>query len=174
MNLRNTILLEHTKANCTYIINWIGNNQQRFNELFNLFLNDEYRVIQRAAWPLSYAVIAHPQFIQKHFAKLLKNLKQPGIHDAIKRNTIRLLSEIEIPKAYHGEIMNTCFNYITDPVEKPSVKAFSLTMLHRLSERYPEIVPELRTIIEDRWDFESAAFKSSAKKILKEFSMNKR
>ena len=166
MQLRETILAEHSKANCARITNWIGSNQQRFDELFELFLNDEYRVVQRAAWPLSYAVIAHPQLIQKKFSKLLKNLKKPGLHDAVKRNTVRLLQDIVIPEKYHGEVMNICFDYLISPDEKPAVKAFSLTVLQKLSRQYPEIKNELRTIIEDRRDLESAAFRSRAKKIL--------
>jgi hypothetical protein len=36
--------------------------------------------------------------------------------------------------------------------------------------QFPEIRQELKTIIEDRWDFETAAFRSRAKKIFKELS----
>ncbi len=168
MQLRKAILSEHSKTNCTRIVKWIGHSQQRFHELFNLFLNDEYRVVQRAAWPLSYAVIAHPQLIQKYFGRLLKNLKKPGLHKAVKRNTVRLLQEIAIPKKYQGEVMSLCFDYIISPDEKPAVKTSSLTVLQQLSKLYPEIKQELKTIIVDRSDFESAAFKSRAKKILKE------
>jgi len=67
VNLRETILAEHSKAQTNLIIKWIGNSQQRFDELFDLFLKDEYRVVQRAAWPLSYVAIAHPKLISKHF-----------------------------------------------------------------------------------------------------------
>jgi hypothetical protein len=48
MDLRQTILAEHSKANCNKIVKWVGNSQKRFSELFNLFLNSEYRVNQRA------------------------------------------------------------------------------------------------------------------------------
>ncbi|WP_276502118.1 hypothetical protein [Terrimonas pollutisoli] len=167
MKLRERLLKEHSKTNCTAIVNWIGDSQQRFDELFDLFLNDEYRVVQRAAWPLSYAVIAHPKLIVKHFSKLFKNLQKPGIHDAVKRNTIRLLQDISIPKKFHGQVMNICFNYINSPAENAAVKAFALTVLDNLSKQYPEIKPELKTIIEDRWDYETAAFHSRARKILK-------
>ena len=166
MKLRDTILKEHSKANTTKIVNWVGANQKRFDELFNLFLNDEYRVVQRAAWPLSYCVIAHPQLIQKHFGKLLKNLQKPGLHDAVKRNTVRLLEDISIPEKFHGDVMNICFDSIISPTEKPAVKASSLTVLQNFSKVYPEIKQELKTIIEDRWDYESTAFKSRARKIL--------
>ncbi len=168
MNLRNTILKEHSKANCTRIVKWIGNNQQRFDELVRLFLQDEYRIIQRAAWPLSEAVLQHPGLIKKHLKKILGYVKKPGLHDAVKRNTVRLLQAIDIPEKFQGEVMNHCFNYISSPDEKPAVKASALTVLQNLSNQYPEIKQELKTIIEDRWEFESAAFKSRARKILKE------
>ncbi|MCY7309163.1 MAG: hypothetical protein LH619_00155 [Chitinophagaceae bacterium] len=43
-----------------------------------------------------------------------------------------------------------------------------MTVLQNLSKLYPEIKQELKTIIEDRWELETAAFHSRAKKILKE------
>ena len=171
MNLRDTILKEHNKAHCTKIVNWVGDNQKRFDELFELFLNDEYRVVQRAGWPLGYCVIAHPEFIKNKFGQLLKNLKKTGLHDAVKRNTVRLLQDISIPEKYQGEVMNLCFDYIISPTEKPAVKAFSLTVLENLSKIYPEIKQELKTVIEDRWDYETMAFKSRARKILKRINV---
>jgi len=167
MTLRDQILKEHTKANCNAIVKWIGDSQQRFDELFKLFLSDGYRIAQRAAWPLSYAVVANPEFIQKHFPDLLKNLEKSNRHNAVKRNTVRLLQDISIPKKFHGGVMNLCFDYINSPGEAAAVKAFSLTILENLSRQYPEIKAELKTIIEDRWHFESAAFHARARKILK-------
>jgi hypothetical protein len=168
MKLRETILKEHSKANCTRIVKWIGSDQKKFDALFYLFLNDEYRVVQRAAWPISFAVRAQPFLIKKHFSKLLLNLEKPRIHDAVKRNTVRLLQDAEIPKKFHGRLMNICFDYIQSPEEAVAIKAFSLTILQNLSKIYPEIKNELKTIIENRWEYESVAFKVRAGKILKE------
>jgi hypothetical protein len=106
MNLRETILEEHSKANCTSIVKWIGNSQDRFDQLFDLFLHDEYRIVQRAAWPVSNCVIDHPELIKKHFSKLIANLDKPNIHDAVVRNTLRLLQHVSIPKRLHGKIMD--------------------------------------------------------------------
>lgn len=167
MDLRETILKEHSKDNCLRIVKWIGSSQQRFDELFQLFLHDEYRVIQRAAWPLSNAVVEHPELIRKHFRALLDNLRKPNRHEAVKRNTLRLLEYVDIPKRFQGEIMDLCFSQISDPREKPAVKASGITILDKLSQLYPEIRQELITIIEERWDTESPAFKARARKILK-------
>lgn len=167
MNLREAILKEHSKAQKDKIVKWIGNSQQRFDELFHLFLTDEYRVVQRAAYLLSYCIEEHPSLIKKHFGKLIKNLSKKNIHEAVKRNTVRILEKIEIPEKYHGDVMNICFDYVQSPDEAIAVKAFSLTVLYKLSQKYPDIKQELKTIIEDRWDYETAAFHSRARKILK-------
>lgn len=112
MNLRETILAEHSKSQKDKIVKWVGNSQERFDELLNLFLKDEYRVTQRAAYPLSYCAEKYPRLINKHFGKLIKNLSKKGLHDAVKRNTVRILQDIAIPERYHGEVMSICFDYI--------------------------------------------------------------
>lgn len=166
MKLREEILKEHSKEQTVKIVHWVNNNQERFDELFELFIKDEYRVVQRAAWPLSYCVIEHSELIKKHFSRLIKNLQKPALHSAVKRNTIRLLQDITIPKKYQGAVMDICFRYIASPDEAVAVKAFSLTVLQNLSKTYPEILPEIKLLIEERWDHETSAFKSRAKKIL--------
>ncbi|MDZ4795423.1 MAG: hypothetical protein SGI83_14170 [Bacteroidota bacterium] len=171
MDLRETILAEHSKANCTKIVYWIGNNSQRFDTVVHLFLTDkDPRVVQRSAWPLSELVLLYPALIKKHLGKILQFVTKPGLHDAVKRNTVKILQFINIPRQYEGKVMNLCFDYLLDPNEKPAVKAFSLTVLQHLSQQYPEIKQELKMIIEDRWEFETAAFHSRAKKILKEIN----
>ena len=169
MDLRETILKEHSKSNCDKIVSWIGNDIKKFNQLFYLFLNDEYRVTQRAAWPLSCCAISHPFFMKKKFEKLLHNLRRPNLHDSIKRNTVRILQHIDIPEKQEGPLMEICFNYVESPKESVAVKAFSLTILGKLAKKYPEIIPEIKLLIEEQIDQQSAAFKSRAKKFQAEF-----
>jgi len=116
---------------------------------------------------MSYCVRNHPELIKPYFKPLLDNLSKKGIHGAIIRNTVRLLQDVEIPKKYHGKVMDECFRFIQSHETEVAIKAFSLTILHNLSKQYPEILPELKLIIEERWEHETAAFRSRAKKILK-------
>ena len=169
MHLRNQILKEHTKQNCNEIVQWIGNDVSRFNQLFDLFLHDEHRVTQRAAWPMSYCVIAHPEFMQNNFDQLIKNLQKQNIHDSIKRNTVRLLQLIKIPDEQEGAVMEICFNYVESPTEAVAIKAFALTVLGKLAKKYPQIIPEIKLLIADQLPHQTAAFKVRAKKLLKEF-----
>src|SRR5689334_8063342 len=98
MNLREAILQEHSKKQTLKIVNFVGNNQERFDELVNLFLGDEYRVTQRGAWAASYIAEAHPELMRKHLKKIILNLEKP-VHGAVKRNTLRLLQFIELPSS---------------------------------------------------------------------------
>lgn len=167
MKLREEILKEHSKAQCNKIVEWVGGSQQRFNELFHLFLTGEYRVAQRAAWPVSNCVMRHPKFINNNFGKLLKNLQREGLHGAIKRNSVRLLQHVGIPEKYQGGVMNICFQYLENPKEAVAIKAFSLTVLGNLAKQYPEIIPEVKLLIEEQLPRQTAAFKVRAKQFLK-------
>jgi len=171
VKLREEILKEHSKAQCNRIVKWVGSSQQRFDELFSLFLHDEYRVVQRAAWPVSYCVSAHPKLIGKHWSELIENLQKPDLHDAVKRNTIRFLEDIEIPEEYHGEILNLCFGYLESPSEPLAVKAFSMSVLGNLAKYYPEIIPELKLIIEDQLPHQTVGFRTRARKVFKQIGV---
>ena len=81
------------------------------------------------------------------------------------RNSIRVLEAIDIPEKFHGDVMNVCFQFIETPATPIAIKAFSLTTLFNLSKTYPEIKLELKLIIEERRDTETAAFKSRGRKI---------
>lgn len=167
MELEQQLSKEHSRKVTMRIVDWIGSSQSRFDELVRIFLNSEYRTVQRAAWPLSYCVQRHPVLVKKHLKKIINNLNKPGIHDAVKRNTVRFLQGIDIPKALHGEVMDICFRYVSSPEEAVAIKAFSLTVLQNLAKHYPDIIPELKLVIEEQMPHATAAFRNRAGKILK-------
>ena len=166
MNLRQEILKEHSKRQTIKIVNYVGSNQKRFDELMELFLGDEYRVTQRAAWAVSYCAIEHPDLINKHLKKIILNMNKP-VHVAVKRNTVRLLQVVEIPKSLEGITVNTCFKLFNSNEEPIAVKVFSMTVLANLSEHHPELKKELKLLIEEQLPYSSAGFRNRALKILK-------
>ncbi|MDB5202821.1 MAG: hypothetical protein JWQ27_2230 [Ferruginibacter sp.] len=164
MDLRATILQEHSKAQCRKIVHWVADAQQRFDELFQLFLQDEYRVVQRAAWPLSICVENHPQLFSDKFDALIKKMKEPAVHPSVKRNGLRLLLFVTIPKKQHGTLMDFSFNMLEDPKEPVAVKVFALYLLGKFAKGYPEIIPEIKLFLDDLED-QSAGLRSCAGKL---------
>ena len=167
MDLLQLLKDEFFKEHKDRIIAYIGKDKDRFAELLGLFFTGDYRIAQRAAWPMSFCVRDHPELITPYYKKLLDNLDRKDIHAAVVRNTIRLLQDVDIPKKYHGRVMNKCFDLVQSPDSPIAIKAFSLTVLSNLSTDYPEIASELRLIIEDQWDQATPAFRSRAKRVLK-------
>jgi hypothetical protein len=167
MYLEKLLAEEHSKRQCDRIVKYIGKDKDRFAELMRLFFKGEYRITQRAAWPLSYVVRLHPEMITPYFKKLLDHLDKKGLHVAVVRNTVRLLQDVEIPAKFHGRVMSRCFDYVGAPDTPIAVKAFSLTVLQNLSQKYPDILPELKLIIEEQWDQAPPAFRVRARKVLK-------
>jgi hypothetical protein len=167
MDILTLLKKEHSKKQTSRIVDYIGDDKGRFGQLIRLFFNGEYRITQRAAWPLSYCVRRHPELITPYYKQLLDNLRRKDIHVAVIRNTVRLLQDVSIPNRWRGRVMNVCFDFIADVATPIAVKAFSLTILANLSADYPEILPELKLLIEEQWEHATPAFRSRARKILK-------
>jgi hypothetical protein len=157
---------EHSKSHILSIANYACSSKQNFKELITCFLADEYGLAQRAAWSVCFAAQQKPEMIYPHIKDLVSVLYKKNVHDVVIRNSVRVLQAIEIPEKYHGAVMDACFQLLEKPGTAVAIKVFSLTTLFNLSEKYPEIKPELKIIINDRLDYETAAFKSRAKKIL--------
>lgn len=166
MNLREALLLEHSKAQADKIIAYIGDDATKFAAIMDLFLHDDYRVVQRASWVVNHCAINYPALIAPYWAEIFENVQKSGIHDAVKRNTVRLLQFITIPEEYHGIAIEICFQYLQSQSEPIAVKAFAMTVIHNHLPLYPELKTEFRACVEHQLPYQSPGFKNRAKKLL--------
>lgn len=166
MNIREDILQEkiYSKTDALRISEYACSSKNNFEELMQCFLNNEDRLAQRAAWTVSLAVKKNKIIIEPYIEILANQLGRKDVHDALIRNSVRILEAIEIPAALHGQVMNSCFEYIENPLTPIAIKAFSLTTLYNLSKVYKEIRPELKTIIETLYDNDLRLLRAEQKK----------
>lgn len=174
MNIRESLLEEHSKSQAQKIAVWIGDQPERFAELIRLMLEDEYRVSQRAAWVVTHCLDQYPQLIEPHLEKLVYNMRQAGQHDAIRRNTLRALQFVDIPEPLWGEVADIAFQLLVDPKEPVAIRVFAMTVIWNICQHVPELQQELKLIIEDQWDHASAGFRSRGKRILREMEKRNR
>ncbi len=168
MNLIKELQKDFNKNTRDRIVQYIGNNPERFEELVAAFLGSSYRITQRAAWPMSHCVKKHPELIKPHLKKIILNLKKPQLHDAVKRNTVRLLQFINVPKSLQGHLVDICFGYLQDVNEPIAIRVFSMTVLGNLAIAYPDLKKELIALIEDQMAYASAGFTSRGRKVIKD------
>ncbi len=169
MNIREELLRDkiHLKEQALKISTYACSSPKHFKELMQCFLSNEYRLAQRAAWSVSWSGKKNPELINPYIKDLVAQLSRSDVHDAVIRNSVRILQQIQIPKSLHGKLMNACFSFIESNTTPVAIKAFSLTTLFNLSATYPEIKNELKLLIEERWNNETAAFRSRGSNILK-------
>lgn len=160
---------EHSKSQTEKIVKFIGNDKERFKQLVTVFLNGEYRITQRAAWPLSYSAIENPELVKPYYSKLIKKLNEQDVHPAIPRNILRLLQEVEIPSKYHGVLVDSCFKFITDMHQPVAIKAFAITVAAKICSLYPELGNELKMILDEMRKYpQQPAIRVRIKNALKE------
>lgn len=168
MNLRKTILAEHSKSQANKIVKWIGDDKKRFDGLVYLFLNDEYRVVQRAAWPLSDIAILHPHLVKPYIGKFVKLLSARDKHPAVGRNILRMFQFIDIPTKYHGELVNACFDFLIKNEYPIAFKAFSMKVLANITKKEPGLKRELKLVIGELMKEGSPGIKARGRKVLAE------
>ena len=158
MDIRQSLLAEHSKPQTMRIVEFIGADEKRFAELMKIFFAGEYRLTQRAAWPLNYCAERHPDLIQPYLPKLLNCLNRDDVHDAVKRNIVRLLQFIEIPKKSHAKVYSQCIDLVDNPNEPIAVRVFAMTVAARIAKFEPALMNELRLIIRQHLPHSTAAF----------------
>jgi hypothetical protein len=168
MDIRREILKSHSRVQRDKIVDYVGNNPTRFKVLVEVFLSGPYRVTQRSAWPISYCTELHPQLVKPHLKTLLDCLKTPGIHQAVKRNILRLLQFIDIPKRSHGQIADICFQYLSNRKEPIAVRCFAMTVLGNIARYNPDLKQELLIIVEDNLPYATPGFAARARRLLRE------
>ncbi|HEX6914287.1 MAG TPA: hypothetical protein VF145_03550 [Chitinophagaceae bacterium] len=165
--MREEILKAHNKQHTLEIAESACSSEKAFKALMDCFTSDETVLAQRAAWAVSCAAALRPDLVKPYLSTVAQALERKNVHEAVVRNALKILSQTEIPEQLQGQVMDSCFRFLETPGTAIAVKAHSLTILENLSHTYPEILPELKLLIEMNWDTETAAFRSRAGKILK-------
>ncbi|GAA0890380.1 hypothetical protein GCM10009122_00580 [Fulvivirga kasyanovii] len=166
VDIRKELLKEHSKSNANRIARYISNDPTRFDVLMKLFLSNEYRVTQRAAQVVSMCAENHPGLIRPYLKQMILNLRN-DVHDAVKRNTLRILQDIELQENLQGDMTDIGFQLLTSAREPVAVKVFAMTVLANICKKEPDLKNELQIIIEDQMPYASAGFISRGNKILK-------
>jgi len=165
MDIRQALKAEHSKRQTMAIVEFIGDDAERFAQLMKIFFAGEYRLTQRAAWPMNYCAERHPALIQPYLPKLLACLEREDVHDAVKRNVVRLLQYIEIPKRLAGKVYARCVDLIDDADRPVAVRAFALTVAARIAKSEPDLLNELRLVVRKHLPHTTVAFQKRAREI---------
>lgn len=158
----------HTKELRNKIITYVGSSKPRMAALMHFFFHEKWRYGQRAAWPIGHLGSKQPKLIEPYLERMVKGLDDAN-HDAVARNTIRIFADIAIPENLEGPLYDKCMAYVLDLKQPIAIRCFSLSVLKKIAEPYPELQEELLAVVHEYMPHGSAGFKVRCRRILKAF-----
>jgi uncharacterized protein (UPF0147 family) len=167
MSIRKQLQKEFSKMNSVKVSLMVGANEDLFAELIDCLLEKDAEIARRAAWAISFCLKKNPFLFDQHVSVFIDIMNNKTCHVAVKRAATQALQFMEIPEEMEGLAYDYGINILYDPDEGIAVKAYVLQMLQNIVLKYPELKQELIQLVEDRMPFESPAFKSRGKKLLK-------
>jgi len=147
MNIKEALEAEHSKKQSHLIRDYIGKDKKKFATLMKLFFGPDEILNQRAAWTVWHCFENHPKMVFPYLEKMILNLEKP-VHVAVKRNTVRIMEDLEIPEELLGLAANVCFDLLANSNEGIAVRAFCMSVLYNICKREPELKNELKMLIE--------------------------
>jgi len=130
--------------------------------LFDLCQSENEMLSFHAAWVLENVLTANPELyglslsriiesvptikspsLQRHFCKLLSIAMDECNNNRLPKDACQLLKKLDMEP-----VIESCFEWLLDPITKPSVKVHCMDILLYLSKRYEWVADELPYVIE--------------------------
>ena len=169
MNFRDQLLAELSKKNTQYIASVIGTDENMFNQVFNLILNNEKTVSGRAAWVVEHVWLEHPYMIEPYINDIIDFLPKAKYENQ-KRHFLKYLSTIDLfllNDEQLGILIDKCFCWLEDLSYPTAVKMYAMQIIYNYIEIEPDLAPELIAIIENQYQEATPGFKNRGGKLLK-------
>ena len=169
--LESMLFAGNSRFNTDLVANYIGTNEELFNQLIELIHSGKQPIPQRASWVMTAVTDKYPWILLPHLMEITERLPTYSlVHPALVRNTLRQLAQIDIPEELMGKLFDCCYTFLLDTKQPVAIRVFAMQILYNISVREPELQGELKLILETYLDESSGGFMSRASKLLKKLN----
>jgi hypothetical protein len=141
MDLHAHLLQENSRKNWDQTVAYVLSHPDKFDELVQLTHSSDQRIIMRASQCVGMIVDKEPDWILPYLHELVNLLDTIKV-DSFKRNVMRLFQNVPIPEELEGRLFDYGMQYLKSLDEPIAVKAFSMTVVRKIAEKYPELALE--------------------------------
>lgn len=158
-----------SKVQALEVARYASGSKARFEKLWQCMIagGKGYRLCQRAAWCLSISVKQQPDLIYPLLPELVDQLGREDASQALIRNCLRILRDLDIPSALQEKVVYYCFEFAHNPVQPIAIRSFALHILGHIALVLPDIRGEILELIAYHYDNGSSGFKASARNVRK-------
>lgn len=152
------------------IVKEILDRPENFDNIYRLTSDDKLLVSWRALWICDKLCRQKPEWLIPFREELTGRLMSCG-HDGSKRLLLSILYHAPTTKVPSVALLNFCLDAMLSPQESIGVQSLAIRMAYRLCEPEPELLYELRTILEStETEMYSTAVKSAVRNTLKKIN----
>ena len=132
--------------NMEIVMEEISGNPHYFPVLMELALYNTAPISWRAAYIADKIHEFNPAVIVPYLEKMIDRLASET-HTGKKRHFLKLISLHTIHKKHFGFLVNKCLDWLTSAKEPPAVRVHAMQILYNISEKEPDLKPELLAVI---------------------------
>lgn len=141
--------------NINFIIREAGHNPDLFSLLMDVALYAPEQKTWRAAYLVDKIHDDYPELILPYLEKMIKKLPEEK-NLSKKRHLLKLLSMNTIPENHFSFLLDFCMKTMASE-EPPAVRVHAMQILFNISEKEPDLKPEILALIEHEMEYHSTA-----------------
>lgn len=161
---------ERSKEHIGRIGQWVAQSPERVAALIALFTGQPPRLAELAAWVVGDLGVQQPELFAPWVPRLIAFIEQPGLHNSLYRNALRVLQSLDIPPDLQGQCADVCFRLFDSPQEAIAVRVFAGYTLINICKAEPDLWPELLIRAEEYAVHGSPGMKACYKKVRFEYN----
>ena len=147
MSLSDIIMAEHSKAQAEMIADIIVQKPDLLEELLEIIFAEKEPLSRRAAWPLRFIHENDEQLLASKLPMIVKQL--PKVKSvAVQRNLLYILAYSDIPEPCQGELLQYSSQVLLDRGSPVASLIYSLDIFYNIAKSEPDLLNELKLIIE--------------------------
>lgn len=165
LDLDTLIAKRLNKKETVTIAKELFNNQVAIRQLWQKIAQGSPDLPFHIAWLFDVCAETHPSLIKPLVKEIIDVLPLP-FHNGVHRSLTKVLAKQEIPVSHHGELYSLCIDWLIAPEKHVAIKAHCIDIAYHIAEKVPELRQELKLVLEDQMEFNSAGFQVRAKRVL--------
>lgn len=166
MSLSDIIMAEHSRAQAKMIAGIVIQKPELLDELLEIIFAESEPLSRRAAWPLRFIHEKDEKLLPPYIPMIVSRL--PNIQTiAVQRNLLYILAYSDVPESCQGELLQYSSEVLINRSSSVASLIYSLDIFYNIAITEPELLNELKLIIELLLPNATAGVRSKSIKTLK-------
>lgn len=165
LTLENT----HGRKEAEWLAELAAEKKDVLSRLINFSFSADNKLSSKASWSLSKVHDKHPETLAPFITMIIESLDRLE-NESVRRSFMKIISLSDITvltRKNQGILADYCFRMLRSGFSSIAVKAYSMEIIYRLAQVYPEITGELAATINMLQDEKSAGILAKGRIILK-------